>query len=81
MLRTFTIAMMAAVILCLSGCKNDSEAAMSNMIDKIKEMTSVLKGIKDKDSLQSAKPKLEALNKEMGEVMTKFTSGNQKNEE
>jgi len=72
MLRGLPLVIVAMICVCLSGCKNDSEAAMSGMIDKIKDMTKILKDVKDKDSAIAAKPKLEALNKEMNEFMSQM---------
>ena len=65
---------LVVLLVALSGCKNDSEAAMSSMIDKTKEVVKILKDIKDKDSAVAAKPKLEALNKEMNEITSKISS-------
>jgi uncharacterized coiled-coil DUF342 family protein len=72
---------LVVLLVTLSGCKNESESAMSSIVDKFKEMASVLKDVKDKDSAVAAKPKLEALSKEMNEVMTKMTSKKLNDEE
>jgi repressor of nif and glnA expression len=58
--------------LCFAGCKSESEAAISDMADKQKEMVKILKGVTDKDSAVAAKPKLQALGKEMGEIATRM---------
>jgi uncharacterized protein YlxW (UPF0749 family) len=60
------------LLITISGCKNDSESVMSEMIDKQKDMLKILKGVTDKDSAAAAKSKLEALNKEAVEAMSKF---------
>ena len=56
------------LLITVSGCKNDSEAAMSDLIDKQKDTVKILKGVTDKDSAVAAKAKLEALAKEVTEI-------------
>jgi repressor of nif and glnA expression len=58
--------------LCFAGCKSESEAAISDMADKQKEMVKILKGVTDKDSAVAAKSKLQALGKDMGEIATRM---------
>jgi hypothetical protein len=63
---------LVVMLVALSGCKNDSESAMSEMISKQKDMLKILKGITDKDSAIAAKPKLEALQKEARASLSKY---------
>jgi hypothetical protein len=63
----------AMIALCFAGCKSESEAAVSDMADKQKELVKILKGIKDKDSAVAAKPKLQAVAKDMGDLMKKMS--------
>jgi hypothetical protein len=66
--RVLSIALIAVVSIVLTGCKSEAESAMSDMVDKQKEIVKVLKGVKDKESAAAAKPKLESLGKEMEKV-------------
>lgn len=60
------------VALCLTGCKNDSESALSDVTDKQKEIVKVLKGVTDKSSAVAAKAKLQDIGKEMTELGAKM---------
>ena len=62
----------AAIALLLAGCKNDSESAISGVVDQQKEMVSILKGVTDKASAVAAKDKLQALGKKMSEFGAKM---------
>ena len=75
------LSLAAALMLIVSGCKNDSESAMSSMVDKMKEIGSILKGVKDKDSAAAAKPKLESIYKEMVENMNQYSKKKPNEEE
>jgi hypothetical protein len=72
MSRAFPI-FVAMIALCFAGCKSESEAAVSDMSDKQKELVKILKGITDKDSAVAAKPKLQAIAKDMGELIKKMS--------
>jgi hypothetical protein len=62
------------LVLALSGCKNDAESAMSEMIDKQKDLIKILKGVTDKDSAVAAKAKIEALSKEVAQLGKKYAN-------
>jgi hypothetical protein len=66
--RILSIAFAVVAAVVLSGCKSEGESAMSDMVDKQKEIVGILKGIKDKDSAAAAKPKLDKLGKELEAV-------------
>jgi hypothetical protein len=69
MSRIATAAVLLIVALVTAtGCKSEAESAISKMVDKQKEMVSILKGVTDKASATAAKDKLIALGKEMGEA-------------
>jgi hypothetical protein len=68
-----TVAVFAAfLMLGLVGCKSEPEKAASDMADKQKEIVSILKGVKDKDSAVAAKAKLQAVAKDMSELAAKW---------
>jgi hypothetical protein len=71
MLRTFPI-FVAMLAMVLTGCKTDSESAMSDMADKQKDLVKILKGVKDKDSAMAAKTKILGLAKDMSEMVAKL---------
>jgi len=54
-----------SLALVVAGCKSEHEKAMSNMIDKVKEITAVMKGITDQASAKAAAPKLKTLGEEL----------------
>ncbi|MBP7865954.1 MAG: hypothetical protein KA419_08375 [Acidobacteria bacterium] len=61
-----------AVFLPLSGCsKGSHEAFMNDMIAAMKEMGTVLEGIKDKDSAKAAVPKLQEIVKRLNDLKEK----------
>jgi len=43
------------VLVLFAGCKSESESAISDMVDKQKEVVKILKTVKDKDSALAAK--------------------------
>jgi hypothetical protein len=66
-------AVLAAVLMfTLVGCKSEPEKAASDMADKQKEIVSILKGVKDKDSAMAAKTKLIGVAKDMSELTAKW---------
>jgi len=66
-------AVLAAVLMfALVGCKSEPEKAASDMADKQKEIVSILKGVKDKDSAMAAKTKLIGVAKDMSELTAKW---------
>ena len=71
MSRAFTI-LTALLMLGLVGCKSEPEKAASDMADKQKEIVSILKGVKDKDSAMAAKTKLIGVAKDMSELTAKW---------
>jgi cytochrome c556 len=66
--RLICVLVLSAVV--LSGCdsKPTHESVMKDMVGKMKELVAVLEGVKDEASAESAKPKLQALSKEMKEL-------------
>jgi uncharacterized lipoprotein NlpE involved in copper resistance len=71
MSRPFTV-LAAVLMFALVGCKSESEKAASDMADKQKEIVSILKGVKDKDSAMAAKTKLIGVAKDMSELTAKW---------
>jgi cytochrome c556 len=70
-LRTIpALAVFALLAAFVGGCesKPTHESVMKDMIGKMKELVAVLEGVKDEASAASAKPKLQALSKEMKEL-------------
>ncbi|HSI36616.1 MAG: hypothetical protein ACAI43_03590 [Phycisphaerae bacterium] len=75
MRNKLSVLVVLSLALVVAGCKSEHEKAMSNMIDKIKEITSVMKGITDQASAKAAAPKLKTLGEElkaMGEQAQKM---------
>jgi Sec-independent protein translocase protein TatA len=73
-LRTIpALALVALLAFVVGGCesKPTHESVMKDMVGKMKEFVSTLEGVKDEASAEAAKPKLQALNKEMKELQTK----------
>jgi len=62
------------LLVAVSGCKNESEAAISDVVSKQKDVVKILKGVTDKDSAVAAKGKLEALSKEVAEIGKKYSN-------
>jgi hypothetical protein len=64
--RTLTVACLTIVFVA-SGCdsKPTHESMAKDMIGKLKEGVEILKDVKDEASAKAAKPKLEALKKEI----------------
>src|SRR4051812_36039580 len=58
--------------LALAGCKSEAEKQMSDVIDKQKDLLSVLKGVTDKDSAKAADVKLKAIAKDMSAMFDKM---------
>ena len=56
------------LLLSLSGCNDSHEAVAGDSVSTMKEMTSILEGVKDQASAQSAKPKLKALMEKMESI-------------
>ena len=55
-----------ALVVVMSGCGGDKdEQATREMIDCMRDMNSVLEGVKDKASAEAAKPKMEKIAKRM----------------
>ena len=57
----------------LAGCDSRSphEAIADDMVAKMRQMVDVMKGVKDEDSAKAAKPKVQALAKELDELKAK----------
>jgi biopolymer transport protein ExbB/TolQ len=65
MARAF-VPFLAVLALVLSGCgEPTAESVTEDMLGKMKEMVTVLKGITDEASAKAAKPKLEQIKKDM----------------
>ncbi len=55
-----------ALVVVIGGCGGDKyDRAAREMIDCMKDMNSVLDGVKDKESAEAAKPKMEKIAKRM----------------
>ena len=68
-MRKVTLAGLAlALVFTVSGCGDSPESITKDMIKAMNEMADVLESIKDKDSAEKAKPKLEALSKKMKDL-------------
>ena len=66
MIKNLTIAALLLSLMPLTGCGSDPhEKAMEDMIGGMEEMVAILETVKDKESAEAAKPKLEALGKRM----------------
>ena len=66
MLRPVSLATVLITCALLAGCGGDShEAVMDDMIAQMNKVTAVLKTVKDEASAEAAKPKLEAIGKDM----------------
>jgi len=61
------------VLVLFAGCKSESESAISDMVDKQKEVVKILKTVKDKDSALAAKAKLDAMQKDMKDLETRMS--------
>jgi hypothetical protein len=71
----FTIAFTAFLLLLnLAGCKSEAEKQYSQLTDKQKEVLSVLKDVKDRDSAKAANVKLKAIAKDMTEIFERTKS-------
>lgn len=68
------VSLAVLLLITVSGCKNDSEAAISDVVSKQKDVVKILKGVTDKDSAVAAKSKLESLAKEVTELGKKYGS-------
>ena len=73
-MRKLSLVSVFALALLVAGCKSDEEKAISGSIDKMNEMTNVLKTIKDTDSAKAAAPTLQAIAKDLKEYQTKMKS-------
>jgi hypothetical protein len=62
------------LMLALNGCKSEVETAMSEMVDKFKEVTQILKGVTDKNSAIAAKAKIEAVGRDMEALAKKYNN-------
>ena len=64
------LAVFALLGLVVGGCesKPTHESVMKDMLGKMKEFVATLEGVKDEASAEAAKPKLQALSKEMKEL-------------
>lgn len=68
-MRKATLAGLAlALVFGVSGCGDSPDSVMKDTIKLMNEMADVMEGIKDKDSAEKAKPKLEALAKKMKDL-------------
>ena len=66
MFRTLAVACIAVAIVS-SGCdsKPTHDSLAKDLMGKMKEMVAVMKGVKDEATAKAAKPKLEALKKDI----------------
>ena len=70
-----TVALTAFLFLLnIAGCKNEAEKQYSQLTDKQKEVLSVLKDVKDRDSAKAANVKLKAIAKDMSEIFERTKS-------
>jgi hypothetical protein len=71
-MRSASLVGFLAVFL-LAGCDSRSphEAIADDMVGKMRQMVDVMKGVKDEDSAKSAKPRVQALAKELDELKAK----------
>ena len=68
-MRKATLAGFAlALLFSVSGCGDSLESVMKDTIKLMNEKAEILESIKDKDSAEKAKPKLEALNKKKKDI-------------
>jgi hypothetical protein len=67
---------LAALVLILNlvGCKSEAEKQYSQLTDKQKDVLSVLKDVKDRDSAKAANVKLKAIAKEMSDIFERTKS-------
>ena len=68
MKRLLTCAVAMALMVLVSGCKRDQESVVKDSISKFKEMTSVLKGVKDEASAKAASPKLKSIAEDLDKL-------------
>ncbi len=67
--RKFTAAAMMVTIALLAGCGGDThESVTAEMIAQMKQMTTVLEGVKDEASAKAAVPQLDAIATRMEEI-------------
>jgi hypothetical protein len=68
-MRKVTLAGFAlALVFAVSGCGDSPDSVIKDQIKLMNDMADVLEGIKDKDSAEKAKPKLEALAKKAKDI-------------
>ena len=67
--------------LALAGCKSEAEKQISDLTDKQKEMVSVLKTVKDKDSAKAANAKLKTIAQDMSATFEKMKKTNPSKDE
>jgi hypothetical protein len=65
MSRNYPLAAVGVLAVLLAGCKTDHESVTKDVIGKMKEMTSVLKGVTDETSAKAAAPKLRSISEQM----------------
>jgi uncharacterized coiled-coil DUF342 family protein len=68
---SLAIALCTAVVIIGCESKSDHEAITDEMVAKLREMVDVVKGIKDEQSAQAARPKMVALKKDTDALKAK----------
>jgi len=67
--------------LALAGCKSEAEKQISDITEKQKDMVSVLKGVKDKDSAKAANVKLKSIAQDLTAIFEKMKKTNPSQDE
>ena len=60
-----SITLCVGILLLVSGCGDSHESVINDSVKLMKEMTAILKTVKDEESAKAAKPKLKALSEKM----------------
>jgi hypothetical protein len=69
------------LVLGLAGCKSEAEKQVSDLTSKQKDMVSVLKTVKDKDSAKAANVKLKTIAADLTATFEKMKKTNPSQEE
>src|SRR4051812_23848045 len=65
---------LVVLMISLSGCKTESEKALGEVVDKTKEVVTILKSVTDKNSAVAAKGKLQTVAKDFETLGKKYAN-------